>query len=261
MSIVTLLTDFGTQDHYVACMKGVLLQIDARIVIVDITHEIRAHNVLQAAFVLRQAMPWFPAGTVHVAVVDPGVGGGRRILACRYGGHFVIAPDNGLVTLVHRDFRLEAARFVEPQHVSPAVPSSTFHGRDIMAPAAGLLARGVPIERLGPPADSLRLLDLPRPVLHPDNGIEGEVIYIDTFGNMITNLARDDLALTYRRRQNVQVYVGDRCIGPVRRTYEEVPPGEPVAVIGSTNFLEVAANQARAADLFDGRPGLRVRVA
>src|SRR5215475_9937611 len=153
MSIVTLTTDFGLADHYVAAMKGVILSKAPRATIVDITHEIRAQDVVQAAFVFRQAFGYFPSGTVHVVVVDPGVGTSRRLLAARYAGQIVLAPDNGLVSLVHHDFPIEGLREITVGEQGG--PSATFHGRDILAPAAARLLKGGSFDQVGPMTDHL----------------------------------------------------------------------------------------------------------
>ncbi|UCF32967.1 MAG: SAM-dependent chlorinase/fluorinase, partial [Phycisphaerales bacterium] len=143
MTLVTLTTDFGTRDPYVGVMKGVILSMAPKAKVVDITHDIEAHNIAEAAFVLRSIWPWYPEGTVHVAVVDPGVGSERRVLLGRYEGRYVIAPDNGLITLVHRSLRLEEMRVVENRRYLLPHTSGTFHGRDIMAPVAAHMVNGV----------------------------------------------------------------------------------------------------------------------
>src|SRR5882672_1416250 len=146
MPIITLTTDFGEADHYVASMKGVILQHVPNIQIVDVTHTINQHDVVHGAFVLRQIIEHFPVGTIHIAVVDPGVGTARRLLAAKYEGQTVLAPDNGLVSLVHRDFALDELYSIENARLFRTEVSSTFHGRDILAPVAGNLARGLALE-------------------------------------------------------------------------------------------------------------------
>ncbi|MEP0842084.1 MAG: SAM-dependent chlorinase/fluorinase, partial [Phycisphaerae bacterium] len=197
-----------------------------------------------------------------VAVVDPGVGGSRRILAARYSGRVVLAPDNGLVTMLHRDAELEELRFVESRRYFAAQISNTFHGRDIFAPVAAHLSRGVPLSQLGPPADRIEVLNVPRPVLHPDGGIEGQVLTIDRFGNLITNISDIDLsaARSPHRGKPYEVTLGEQVIGPLRVTYGEVAPGSPLALIGSARLLEIAVNGGSAAERFSAGVGASVRL-
>lgn len=260
MNIITLTTDFGAADHYIACMKGVILQHapDARIV--DVTHLIQPHDVVHGAFVLRQVCEHFPVGTVHVAVVDPGVGTSRRLIAARYEGQIILAPDNGLVSLVHRDFKLDELRSVENQRLFREEISPTFHGRDVLAPVAGHLARGMRFESVGPIIAELEILNLDRPTVLPNGGIEGQVLYIDRFGNLISNITQADVVAAIGNAGGPNVYVGPLRIGPLRMTYGEVAPGEIVAIVGSTGMLEVAINQGNAAVQLRAAPGTIVVV-
>ncbi len=257
---ITLLTDFGTRDQYVAEMKGVILQIAKQACVVDITHHIDPQDVVRAAFVLRQVWNWFPPGTVHVAVVDPGVGSDRRIIAGRYSGQYVVCPDNGLISMVHHDLQIEAVHVVENRNYTLSTVCSTFHGRDIMAPVAAHLAIGVPIRNLGPPTNHVEVLPLaaPRPIAGP--GLAGEVLCADRFGNLITNIPRQALMSMYRQRSDPQVYLDGRCIGPIRTAYHEVPAGQPLAVIGSAEYLEIAVNCGNAAETLAAKRGAKVEV-
>jgi S-adenosyl-L-methionine hydrolase (adenosine-forming) len=256
VAIVALMTDFGLRDHYVAAMRGVILQIDPKITLVDVCHEIDPQDLYQGAFVLRQVLPYFPAETVFVAVVDPGVGSARRILAGRYSNRVVLAPDNGLLTLVHRDAELQELRVVENRRYFAAALSNTFHGRDIFAPVAAHLARGVALREVGPPAHSLQLLDLPHPTHNPDGTVSGQVMVVDHFGNLITNISELDIsAARAPHRGQFEVYLGERRIGPLRSAYTDAPPREPLALIGSAQLLEIAVNGGHAAQLLDARVG------
>ncbi len=259
MPIVTLTTDFGTSDHYVACMKGVILQETPAAQIVDVTHSIRRHDILQAAFVLRQTFDCFPAGTIHVVVVDPGVGTPRRLLAIKYSGQIVLAPDNGVVSLVHRDFVLEDIREIGNRQIMREKQSNTFHGRDVLAPAAGFLASGGGLYRVGEPVGELELINLRAPTVMGDGAIEGRVVYIDSFGNCITNISREDV-IKFSQERVAEVYVGPTRIGPLQATYADVDIGEPIALIGSADCLEIAVNQGSAADMLKATPGTRVFV-
>ncbi len=250
MHAITLTTDFGSTDHYVGVMKGVILRIAKAAVIVDITHKIEAHNIVQGAFVLRHALTWFPRGTVHVAVVDPGVGSDRRIIAGRYSGQTVIAPDNGLISLIHRELQLEAIFSVENSRYFAGPVSRTFHGRDIMAPVAAHVASGVPLSTLGPPANSVDVLKLPTTQPIEPGGLAGCVLYVDHFGNLVTNITAEEIGHLMQRKSPLIVCVADQPVGQLRGAFSDVPPGEPVAMIGSSGMLEIAVNRGRASDRF-----------
>jgi hypothetical protein len=260
MAIITLTTDFGQQDHYAASMKGVILQIDPSATIVDVTHQVRPQQVTEAAFVLRGVWPAFGAGTIHVVVVDPGVGTDRRILAGRYDGSVVLAPDNGAVSLVHRDYRLEELYVVQNQQLFVHPVSATFHGRDIFAPVAAHLSRGLALGSVGPPTNRLELLNLPVPQHVTEEGLVGQVIYVDRFGNLVSNLGRRDLARAMIGPKAPRVWLEQRCVGPIRQSYAEVPAGEAVALIDSADLLEIAINRGDAARALGAGVGSAVRV-
>lgn len=260
MSLITLVTDFGMRDHYVGAIKGVIHQLAPKSVIVDVTHDVGPHDVLHAAFVLRQIWPWYPPGTVHLAIVDPGVGSPRRILVGRYAGQTVVAPDNGLISLVHRELPLEALHVAEnPRYFLPKV-SNAFHGRDIMAPLAARLSTGLPLERVGSPTDRIEVLQLAKAEFLQGHAVAGAVLYVDRFGNLVTNITREDLVPTIRHRHDVKVHLGETCVGPIRTCYEDVPPGEPLALIGSADLLEIAVHRGSAAKRFQSTPGSKVEV-
>jgi S-adenosylmethionine hydrolase len=258
MAIVTLLTDFGISDHYVACMKGVVLSIAPSAYLIDVTHQIERHDVVHAAVVLRQVFEHFPRGSVHVVVVDPGVGTTRRLLALQYAGQFILAPDNGVVSLVHRDMPLIEIRSIENRELFRRHVSMTFHGRDILAPVGGFLAAGGAISAVGPTVAQLEILNLPRPVILPDGGVEGQVIYRDTFGNLISNITAEEARACLARRPQAEVYVGPLRIGPIRRTYADVGQGEILALLSSSGTLEVAINQDSAANRLRAGPGTSI---
>lgn len=246
MALITLTTDFGTRDAYVACMKGVILGIAPATQIVDVTHDIEPWNVLHAAVTLRQAVPWFPPRTVHVAVIDPGVGTARRILAARVGTQFVIAPDNGLLSLLHHDGMVAEAHVVSNPAFMLAKVSATFHGRDIMAPAATHLANGAQLRDIGPATDHVEVLKLAHPEHGPNGACRGAIVHRDAFGNLVTNITSDDVQRVIKRNASAQVYLASDAIGPVRTTYGEVAVGEPVALIGSGGALEISLNSGNA---------------
>jgi len=243
-AIVTLTTDFGTQDPYVGSMKGVMLSIEPRLTIVDISHELPPHQVLPAALLLREACPRFPESTVHVAVVDPGVGGNRRPLLLRAGDRFYLGPDNGLFSFLVRDFGLQGAwRLANPEYFLPAV-SRTFHGRDIFAPAAAHLARGAPPPSFGPQIEDPVLIAMPA-ARTTQESLQGVVIWIDRFGNCLTNLS-EELVSNWARGAPVLVHAASKRIGAISDCYDAAAAGEPLALFGSTGLLEIACNQARA---------------
>jgi S-adenosylmethionine hydrolase len=260
VAIITLTTDFGERDHYVGVMRGVLLQIAPKATLVDITHDIPAHDVVRAAFVVRQAWPWFPPGTVHLIVVDPGVGTARRILAGRYDGQFFVAPDNGVISMVHHAFRPEGIHVVEGRPRVAGGPSATFHGRDIMAPVAAALATQPDLRRVGPPTDHLEVLAMPGVEHRSDRTLAGEVVYVDGFGNCVTNISRVELAAVLMRDPRSPVFADGIMVGPVHHAYAEVPLGAPVPIIGSSEMLEIAVNRGSAQDVLNLNVGSKIIV-
>jgi len=244
-SVITLLTDFGTTDSYVAEVKGVLLSGAPDAVLVDLTHDIPQGDIRAAQVILGRTWHRFPPGTVHLCVVDPGVGTARQAVALASGGHRFVGPDNGLFTDVPPDGPPIA--LATPEGAAP-----TFHGRDVFAPAAAALARGTPLPRLGAPARSLVRTPLPVPRLE-GGCLVGEVLLADRFGNLITNL--DATAAGTGR-----VWVGGVDVGAVRRTFGDVPPGTLVAYAGSGGTIEVGVRDASAAGRLAVARGTGVRV-
>jgi S-adenosylmethionine hydrolase len=242
--IITLTSDFGTRDAYVGAMKGVICSILPTCRIVDITHEIRPQKVLEAALLLEAAYPWFPPGTVHVVVVDPGVGTRRRPLAVEAAGQLFVGPDNGVLTAPVTREGAQVHQIAETAYELPQ-RSDTFHGRDVFAPAAGHLASGVEAERLGPAVADPVVLQLPRPRIETES-IQGEVLRIDRFGNAISNIPR---ALLHRIGPGpYEVRVGHRSVGNLRRRYQDVAEGELLALTGGTGRIEVAVNGGSATE-------------
>ncbi len=243
--IVTLLTDYGRADHYVAALKGVILSRDPRIVVVDISHEVASHDVQGAAFLLEACYREFPPGTVHLAVVDPGVGSPRRPVAIRFREYFFVGPDNGLFGNVCRPDSDREVREIDASSVGARRTSRTFHGRDIFAPTAAALATGVPIEYIGPAISELIEIDTATN-RHLGGGIvEGRIVHIDRFGNCVMSLAAGDFpdgdCSRYRFR------VGDVAITHSRAYYAEKGGDEPFIVMGSTGFLEISFDRRSAA--------------
>lgn len=252
MAILTLTTDYGWQDHYVAAVKGAILAIGFDLNLIDVTHDLAPGDISGAAFVLWQALKHYPPGSVHLAVVDPGVGNARRGLVGRYGGQTVVAPDNGLISWVHCELPCESAYAIENATYFRSDVSATFHGRDIFGPVAAHVARGVPLNAFGPPLRDPVLLPLARrAVRDTTNVIRGRVIHVDRFGNLVTNVHRDQVAAAPGDIANVcTVRIGTADVGPLRATFSDVPAGAPVAYVGSAEFLEIAVNQGSAAARF-----------
>jgi S-adenosyl-L-methionine hydrolase (adenosine-forming) len=259
-TIVTFLTDFGTQDGYAASMKGVLLSMAPSVRLVDITHEINLGDVLAGAFVLNQVIDYFPPGTIHLGVIDPAAGTDRRILAARYAGQIVIAPDNVLITMVDQRLGLEAIVSVRNERFFLASRiGRTFDGRDIMAPVAGALAQGARLDQLGPAPDSYKLLDLPPPRVEGST-LVGQVLHIDRFGNCVTNIRRSMIEQVTRNLAKAQVYVGERSVGPLSGAFAHVSEGEVLALLDCIDLLEIAVNCGRASDRLNLRIGDEVQV-
>jgi S-adenosylmethionine hydrolase len=241
--IVTMTTDFGQIDGYVAAMKGVVLSICPKVVLVDISHQIRPQAVQQAAYVLSTAVPYFPPGTVHLVVVDPGVGSERRPVVVQTERALYVAPDNGVLGLVfHQDPARLAVHLTEPRYRLAQV-SATFHGRDIFAPAAAHLACGTAPDEMGEPIPLAELASLPRiePKQQASGEWIGEVLHIDRFGNLITSFQ------IRNPRAPITLTVGGQRIGRLSRTFAGVSPGELVGYVGSSGYLEIAVREGNAA--------------
>jgi S-adenosylmethionine hydrolase len=239
--LITLLTDFGTRDPFVASMKGVILSIHPQARILDLTHDIEPQDVAGASFFLAEAARWFPKGTIHVAVVDPGVGSSRRSIVAESGGQIFIGPDNGLLPLA-ADARVR--ELVNPRWRLPRV-SSTFHGRDLFAPAAGQLSRGASFHQAGPLVTGWFQRSRPEPYQTGSRMWSAEILHVDRFGNLITNLRRERFPQFDDRSWHLQV--GMEEITRMAAYYAELEPGELALIPGSSGYLEVCANQASAA--------------
>jgi S-adenosyl-L-methionine hydrolase (adenosine-forming) len=243
--VIALLSDFGSKDHYVGTMKAVILGICPDVTLVDITHEIAPHDVLDGALELAAAYRFFPAGTIFLAVVDPGVGSARRGIAAEVGDYRFISPDNGLLTAVIRDVPpRKIVELTERRYARPTV-SRTFEGRDRFAPAAAWLAKGIQLPALGRNLAMLQRLDIPQPVI-TDESIRGAVLRVDRFGNLVTNIDRRAFE-KFARDAAVQIAAGGATVGRLVATYADIQNGEVCALFGSTDHLELAANAGSAA--------------
>lgn len=251
MRSITILTDFGTRDGYVAAMKGVMASIAPESRIVDAAHEVEPGDVEAGAWVLSQYWDLFPEGTVHLVVVDPGVGGERRAIALEAGGRTFVGPDNGVATRVISREGTWSCFELESERVGHRPLSRTFHGRDLFAPAAAQIAAGRPPAELGSRFESPLRLPLPEPA-RTEGGVEGEVVYVDRFGNLITNIPGGWTGSGW------EWSVSGRWLGPIRESYSEVEVGELLVTIGSADTLEIAAREGSAATRLGVSRGARV---
>jgi len=256
--LITLLSDFGSRDAYVGIMKGIILGIAPQARLVDLCHEVPPQQIAVGALHLWSAVEYFPAGTIHLAVVDPGVGSARDPVVAVTERGCLVGPDNGLLyPAAQRLGLLEVRRLVEPRYFAPAV-SQTFHGRDVFAPVAGHLAVGVAAAEMGPPLPELAPLRFPEP-RKEGASIRGEVLHVDHFGNLITNIpasALDDFPAS-----KVSVRIGEVSLSPLASAYADVPDGSPLAIIDSWGLLEVAVRGGSAARELRAARGTRVWVA
>lgn len=264
MSIVTLLTDFGTSAEYAGLMKGVILSINPSAAIVDITHQIDSQDIVQAAFTIYSSYEYFPDGTVHLVVVDPGVGSERSLLALEMKKQFFIAPDNGVLTLLFNEGKITSLIRITNSKYFLASVSRTFHGRDIIAPVGAHLSGGFDVRKLGPEIDlpdAVHLDDLYASI--SENGeFVGQIVVIDDFGNLITNIdfkKLPEVSLTGQEKK-IQVKIGSHVITGLSEIYDSVESNTPLALIGSRGFLEIAVNNGNAALVLNAEKGDRVRV-
>ncbi len=262
--IITLLTDFGLQDEYVGVMKGVILSVNRNARLVDLTHDVARHDIVQAALIIKNGFQYFPKGTVHVIVVDPGVGGKRRIVCVKKDGHFFVAPDNGVLSLVIQNQNVDEIRAVTNEKYFLKPVSHTFHGRDILAPAAAHLSKGVDMARLGKsigPSDMVTL-DIATPVVSLKQELIGNIISIDRFGNLTTNIDQEtfDRFRQGHKLEDIVIRLGRFKIKGVSSSYDSVKVGSPVAVFGSRDLLELSVNQAHASTYFKAKAGQTVRL-
>jgi S-adenosylmethionine hydrolase len=263
--IITLTTDFGLQDEYVGVMKGVILSRLPGATIVDLCHFITRQDVCQAALLIGSAYQYFPKGTVHVVVVDPGVGSARRLLLVSADNHFFLAPDNGLLTLVIQHAGFEAAYHIDcPRHYITPV-SATFHGRDIMAPVAALLADGMAPDEVGPllQREEMLTVHVAQPEINKDqHKIIGEVVAIDHFGNLLTNIGEQNIygLVNAGSFSGVKILVRNISIKGIQKAYAQEEPGSLLAIIGSRGFMEIAVNQGNGATNLKAKIGDKVEI-
>jgi len=258
--IITLTTDFGTRDNYAASMKAVMLNINPDVNIVDITHETRRHDIMGACFIIANTYHYFANWTIHVVVVDPTVGSERRPLIASINGHHFIAPDNGVLSGLFQDPEDISVFAIDAEHYYLRPLSSTFHGRDIFAPIAAWLSKGIEIENFGEKTDDYVDLKLPAPVASEDGKLEGEVIHIDTFGNLITNVTRDtfEQMLEDAPEHTFQLKIGGLALSELKRFYAECGSDKPALLFGSTSQLELSVKRRNASEMLGLKKGQKL---
>ena len=259
--LVTLTTDFGLNDHFVGTIKGVILDIAPEAEIVDVCHAVQAFDVLDGALTIAQAYSYFPNGTVHLVVVDPGVGTARRPILLSTGRHYFVAPDNGVLSLVYaREERLQV-RHIDAAHYYRQPVSNTFHARDIFAPVAAYLAKGVEVAKFGEEITDFVRFNAPKPKAAEANTLRGVILKVDRFGNMITNFTPQDVpALFQTNPPAFKILVGKREITEIHANYAEGAPNEVFGILGSMGYLEIAANRAAAAQIIGSGKGSEVNI-
>ena len=251
--IITLTTDFGLSDPYVAMMKGVILSINPSARLVDVTHQIGIGSISQAALLIRETFTYFPEGTVHLAVVDPGVGSNRRLIALQAGAHFFVGPDNGLFWPVLRDVKgTKAVQLTQTRYFLASI-TQTFHGREIFAPVAAHLSLGLSLESLGPAVRDLTKLNIPQPYVK-EGVLCGQIIRVDNFGNLVTNISSLEF-MDFLESDPPRIEAGKLLIRKLSRIYADCEEGEPLALINSSNLLEIAVNLGRASEYIGLRNG------
>ena len=244
--IITLLTDFGVTDPYVAMMRGVILSINPDARLVDISHRIRAGSILQASIMMHETFPFFPRGTVHVAVVDPGVGSDRRLIALEAEGHLFVGPDNGIFWPVIKDYKdVKIIQLTETKYFLAQI-RHTFHGRDVFAPVAAHLSLGEDLANMGNRIQDPVEISSPMPRTI-DNILYGQVMNVDNFGNLITNICYEDLERFLNKSKPI-IYIGGLELKQLDNIYSDVDRGEPLAHINSSDLLEIAVNLGRASE-------------
>ena len=251
--IITLTTDFGAADPFVGAMKGVIYSICRDAAIADITHGIEAFDILGGALTIVQACPYYPAGSVHVVVVDPGVGSERRPILAEADGHIYVAPDNGVLTLVLQRAKVLTVRHITNTEYFRHPVSQTFHGRDVFAPIAAHVANGIAVESLGPEIADHVQLDIPKPQI-TEGAVRGQVLKTDRFGNLLTNLTTEHIPERFTAR------CGDVKISKIAKSYAEGTVGEVFFILGSSGFYEISAQQSSAAEIIGGGRRLEILV-
>ena len=259
--LITLLTDFGDRDSFVASMKGMILTINPHVTLVDLSHQVPSHSVEDAAYLLNSCYRYFPKGTVHVAVVDPGVGSARRPLIAKSERYFFLAPDNGLLTHILADNSEMEVREIENKDYRLPSAGHTFDGRDLFAPAAAWLTKQQSFESFGRLVTDCKTFTIPTPILEVRT-LVGEIVHVDRFGNLISNLTQQHLAevRSATKRWQPSIRIGKQAIEGLAASYSEGKEGQPSALINSDGRLEIFVKEASASDLLKAGRGARIEV-
>jgi hypothetical protein len=259
--IITLTTDFGLNDHFIGTMKGVILNIEPDAQIVDICHAVQAFDVLDGALTISQAYSYFPSGTVHMVIVDPGVGTARRPLVVTSERHHFVAPDNGVLSLIYQREERLSVRHVTAEHYNLQPVSQTFHARDIFSPVSAYLAKGVDPAKFGDEVTDFVRFSAPKPKAANENTLRGVVLKVDRFGNLITNITPQDAPMLFAEQPPAfKIVVGKREITEIKSAYALGAPGEVFGILGSMGYLEIAANRGAAAQLLGVNRGSDVNI-
>lgn len=245
-AIITLTTDYGTDDHLVGTVKGVILKINPEVTIVDITHHVTPFDLLDGALAIGAAYAYFPPKTIHVVIVDPGVGTERRPLLVSGQNHYFIAPDNGVLSLVYEREQNVVVRHANAEHYYLQPLSKTFHGRDVFGPVAAWLSKGWQTASMGEEIQDYKKMALPKPK-PGEAGVKGLVMKIDPFGNLVTNFRAEDLSPEAQNGSGLKMQVGTQAVSRLVDTFARGNAGEPIAYIGSSGYLEIAINKGNAA--------------
>lgn len=260
-TVITLTTDYGQTDHFVGVMKGVILNINPEVQIVDLNHQVNSYDIFDAAFTVGQSYTFFPPDTIHVVVVDPGVGSARRPILVRTGLHKFVAPDNGVLSIVFERERGAEVWHVNADHYFLNPVSNTFHGRDIFAPIAAWLSKGVAPERFGDPITDFAQLASPKPKRVDDSVIKGVALKVDKFGNLITNISpRDVPQLLTENPPPFKIVINDHEITRLSLSYSTGKPSEIFAIVGSSGYLEISTNRGSAAKVLNATRGTDVGI-
>ncbi len=258
--IITLTTDFGTNDYFVGALKGVIVDITPDAQIVDITHAIQAFDVLDGALTISQTYSYFPTGTVHMVVVDPGVGTTRRPIIASSDGYHFVAPDNGVLSMVFAKEERIRVRHITSDHYFRQPVSNTFHGRDVFAPCAAYLAKMVDSDKFGDEIEDYVRFAAPKPKAVAENRMRAVVLKVDRFGNLITNVRPEDVPALFDGKSKFKLTVGSKEITAIHNAYAEGEPGEVFGIVGSMGYLEIVANRAPAAQLTGAGKGAEVSI-
>jgi S-adenosylmethionine hydrolase len=261
-SVITLTTDFGDRDYFTGAMKGVMLGINTGVHIIDISHDVASHDIWGAAYLIGAAYSYFPQHSVHVVVVDPGVGSQRRPILAVTDKHYFIAPDNGVLSFVYKDPAFSRVIHIDAEHYFLPLKGSTFHARDIFAPSAAWLSKGVEADKFGEVITDFARFNIPEPVKDSADSMSGEVVYIDKFGNSISNITYDELYDTMgeERVATCKVQIKETLITGISPFYASVNKGEAGVVVNGNGFLEVFVNQGDARKQLGLKRGEKVKV-